>query len=536
VNTALLLLTLAVGQQVPVRAGAPIVFDGRIAAGEWADGFTLKGDGEKGYQLHLKRVGPMLAVGVSSQKGYNGEVIRIVAGSGSARLIVGMVLGLGQPEAPVAVWRRGSPDVMRDAPNSIQRECPRGVRARVLVGENDSWSAEFLISLASLGIGRGDARDFKGIIAISDNQFNARLSMPRNIDDFLDTKQYARWISADSWGAAETWAPTPSDISREYDDNELLFRLYSEHDTFSRQRAPDQIVISNAIRPRSVAKIESLKREIEAAMSRNPTLPAWLYYRGRLLHQANYFADARKLLESVPERLRGIGGFAQLAFDHYLDSQEWEFVLDMCEKFPRTGVSRTALERARIGQKFTRIETKARERDAAKAEHNPVVIFDTSRGEIEVELFEDDAPAAVANFMDLVLRQKYYDRMRFDNVVGASFASVGDPRTRPGARTKADGPGWRVRPDPAARPPLRGILGSLPVPGGVQHGSQIIFAVVPFFDARGMVVFGRIIKGLEVLDLLEQDDQLKSIRVAKDKNGKEMRRNHGYQADAVRLK
>ncbi|MEE8107275.1 MAG: peptidylprolyl isomerase [Planctomycetota bacterium] len=535
-NTALLLLTLAVGQQVPVRTGAPINFDGRIAPGEWADGFTLKGADEPGYQLHLKRVGPMLAIGVSSQKGYNGEVIRIVAGSGAARQIVGMVLGLGQPEAPAAVWRRGSPQIMRDAPESIKRECPRGVRARVLLGKTDSWSAEYLVSLAALGIGRGDAREFKGIIAISDNQFNARLSMPKNVDDFLDTNQYARWISADSWGAAEKWEPTSPEISREYDDNELLFRLYSEHDKFSRQRTLDQLVISNAVRPRSAAKIESLKREIEAGMSRNPTLPAWLYYRGRLLHQANYFQDARKAIESVPEPLRGVGGFAQLAFDHYLDTQEWEFVLDMCKRFPPTDVSDTALKRARIGQKFTRIESEAHKRDVAKPERNPVVVFDTARGEIHVELFEDDAPAAVLNFMDLVLRTKYYDRMRFHNVVGASFAQVGDPRTRPNARTKADGPGWRVRQDPPKRPSLRGSLGLLPIGDGTQHGSQIILTAVPFFEARGLVVFGRIIKGQEILNLIEQDDQLKTIRVAKDENGKEIRRNHAYQADVVRLK
>ena len=79
-------------------------------------------------------------------------------------------------------------------------------------------------------------------------------------------------------------------------------------------------------------------------------------------------------------------------------------------------------------------------------------------------------------------------------------------------------------------------MGLLPIGDGTQHGSQIILTAVPFFEARGLVVFGRIIKGQEILNLIEQDDQLKTIRIAKDENGKEIRRNHAYQADVVRLK
>ncbi len=75
-----------------------------------------------------------------------------------------------------------------------------------------------------------------------------------------------------------------------------------------------------------------------------------------------------------------------------------------------------------------------------------------------------------------------------------------------------------------------------PGDGAVQHGSQFVIAVGPMFDATQLVVFGRVIRGMDVVDRLEADDRIRSIRVAKDVNGKEIRRNHAYNPHQSRLK
>ena len=77
----------------------------------------------------------------------------------------------------------------------------------------------------------------------------------------------------------ETWPAIPTDVSREFDDHELLQRLYLEHDRIASRRAPDKLVISDSVRPRSEAKVMKLRGELEAGRARNPTLTANRAYR-----------------------------------------------------------------------------------------------------------------------------------------------------------------------------------------------------------------------------------------------------------------
>src|SRR5438445_38339 len=47
---------------------------------------------------------------------------------------------------------------------------------------------------------------------------------------------------------------------------------------------------------------------------------------------------------------------------------------------------------------------------------NPVVVLETSKGDIKVELFEDKAPVTVKNFLDYV-DAKHYDGLIFHRVI-----------------------------------------------------------------------------------------------------------------------
>ncbi|MFQ6673090.1 MAG: peptidylprolyl isomerase, partial [Candidatus Tectimicrobiota bacterium] len=70
-------------------------------------------------------------------------------------------------------------------------------------------------------------------------------------------------------------------------------------------------------------------------------------------------------------------------------------------------------------------------------EELPVVTIETEKGTITLELFEDDAPNTVANFISLS-EKGYYDGLTFHRVIKDFMIQSGDPR---GDGT--GGPGYR---------------------------------------------------------------------------------------------
>jgi cyclophilin family peptidyl-prolyl cis-trans isomerase len=128
----------------------------------------------------------------------------------------------------------------------------------------------------------------------------------------------------------------------------------------------------------------------------------------------------------------------------------------------------------------------------------------TGKGEVVLELFEDQAPATVANFLALVA-QKKYDGTRFHLALPAELVWGGDLGSRTGDPRDdgKGGPGY-VIPDefnrPDARRHFRGTL-SMANQGPHTAGSQFFITLAPKRDKDGLcTVFGRVIKGQEVID------------------------------------
>jgi cyclophilin family peptidyl-prolyl cis-trans isomerase len=119
-----------------------------------------------------------------------------------------------------------------------------------------------------------------------------------------------------------------------------------------------------------------------------------------------------------------------------------------------------------------------------------------------VELFEDQAPNAVASFIFLVERNFYRNQQFYD--VSESLAFTGSPTNEPSGNA-----GYGIRSEfdrPDRRPHWRGYLTLLVNPDTQVGSSQ--FAIMmkprPDLDTAENTVFGRIIEGEEVLDLLEK--------------------------------
>ncbi len=131
-------------------------------------------------------------------------------------------------------------------------------------------------------------------------------------------------------------------------------------------------------------------------------------------------------------------------------------------------------------------------------------IESTGKGEVVLELFEDQAPATVANFLTLI-EQKVYDGTRFYLAVPATLVAGGDPKSRTGdaADDGSGGPGY-VIPDEfnraGARNHFRGSL-SMVSRGPHTAGSQFLVTLAPGREMDGhFTVFGRVLKGQDVLD------------------------------------
>lgn len=137
---------------------------------------------------------------------------------------------------------------------------------------------------------------------------------------------------------------------------------------------------------------------------------------------------------------------------------------------------------------------------------NPVVRIATSKGDIIVELFEDEAPNTIANMITLA-EAGFYKGMSFHRIINGFMAQGGCPNSKRGAAGMpgTGGPGYRFADEfnPKLRHNKRGIL-SMANAGPGTNGSQffICFGPTPHLDNRH-TVFGEVIQGLEILDKLE---------------------------------
>ncbi len=530
----LLLASLFAAPGLAFPSGDPIRLDGEITKNEWKGAHVVQQADSKdeGIRVLFRRYLGHLAIGIEGKGPYRGEVLRVRLTANSGAWVTELMFGLGQPAMPPLLWRRGPAERLRAADPSAGFEAPRGARVRVRAENSEGWSAEILVRMGTLGIGRGDLRSFRGLITVTRFLPKRKVvcSYPAGLTEPYQVTGYAP-IAGSGWGATENWPPVSPEASREYDDHALLYRLHREHEGYSRrQRAVDVLVIADATNPRAMVKINALREQIEAGRRRNPTLPAWRYFLGRLLNEANLYPEARELIDGIPKPLRPLDPFVNLAGEHYLATQAFDKALEAVrgkDYVRRIQETASAILKAKD---LWAAEQKRLAKDEEKVDKLPRVKLVTQRGEIIIELFEDDAPFAVYNFLSLILKRKYYDRQRFHAVGGGSFVTFGDPRTRPGSSAKSNGPAWRLRRDNSPRPFLRGYLATVPIPNGSAcHGSQVAFTVAPRLRATQRVdVFGRVIKGLAILESIEQDDALLRVEVLH-------RRNHPYDAIKARI-
>ncbi len=138
---------------------------------------------------------------------------------------------------------------------------------------------------------------------------------------------------------------------------------------------------------------------------------------------------------------------------------------------------------------------------------NPTVRIATSEGDMIVELFEDEVPNTVANMISLA-ESGFYRGMTFHRIIKGFMAQGGCPfskRNLQGGRPGTGDPGYKFADEfsPKLKHNARGIL-SMANSGKNTNGSQffICFGPTPHLDGKH-AVFGKVIKGMDVLDRIE---------------------------------
>ncbi|HEX4414899.1 MAG TPA: peptidylprolyl isomerase [Lacipirellulaceae bacterium] len=138
----------------------------------------------------------------------------------------------------------------------------------------------------------------------------------------------------------------------------------------------------------------------------------------------------------------------------------------------------------------------------AKADDLPRVKLTTTKGEIVVELFENEAPQTVANFLTLV-KQGWYDGSPFHRVL-PYFMAQGGAKTDDGMGS----PGYTIHDEtnrPDFRRHFRGTLSMAKTALPDSGSSQFFLTFVPTAHLNGKhTAFGRVIEGMEVLGDLQR--------------------------------
>jgi peptidyl-prolyl cis-trans isomerase B (cyclophilin B) len=138
--------------------------------------------------------------------------------------------------------------------------------------------------------------------------------------------------------------------------------------------------------------------------------------------------------------------------------------------------------------------------------------FETSRGSIVCELFPEDAPATVNNFVFLA-REGFYDGTVFHRVINNFMIQGGDP-----TGTGRGGPGYRFD-DELKNNKQSHRVGSLSMAnaGPNTNGSQffITHVVTDWLDGKH-TVFGRVVSGQDVVNTVKQGDKLNKVTIVEE--------------------
>ena len=140
-------------------------------------------------------------------------------------------------------------------------------------------------------------------------------------------------------------------------------------------------------------------------------------------------------------------------------------------------------------------------------------LFETDAGNINIELFSNDAPNTVNNFTKLI-SEGFYDGLAFHRVIPGFMAQGGCPNTRAGSSGMpgTGGPGYKINCEINSNKHLKGSL-SMAHAGKNTGGSQffIVYEAQPHLDGVH-TVFGKT-NDMKILLSITNGTKINSVSV-----------------------
>ncbi len=395
-------------------------------------------------------------------------------------------------------------------------------------GQNRFWK----ITIAVLTVGC-----FAGLFLVS----QTRVVAQENATPAAEASASAEQLKADFDGSIEELRTAIKKIKR----SGMLYFNNSSREQFEIREQWEVDAIA------AEAAYQKVKRTAFAYFlaAKNPSKDAKQIVRKLTFEQVDHgeltltYAAAHKLLDFYPndEHLMKLMGHVAILTNDFDFAQKYAATnKSVIEDFPMiANALYSYLDE--MSEKWKR-ELKIRAEETA-ADDLPHAIIETTKGTIVIELFENQAPETVANFVSLV-QTGYYDRMIFHHVLENVLAHTGKMsmnRSLPIGYTIYDEMG---RPD--ARHHFRGSVAMFlntdePNVGGAEF--QILQIPRPNLDGR-ITVFGRVISDMRIVDVIQPTvtitdegkekfiegavpDTIKSITVKR-------LRNHEYEPNRVK--
>lgn len=161
----------------------------------------------------------------------------------------------------------------------------------------------------------------------------------------------------------------------------------------------------------------------------------------------------------------------------------------------------------RIGTVKTRNTEADYRRAIARIGKHVTATVVTSKGSFTIEFLPEDAPLTVDNFIQLA-RKGFFNGQTIPRVVPNFVIQAGDPRGDTNG-----GPGYQIRCEINEVPYERGAVG-MALSGKDTGGSQwfVTHSPQPHLDG-GYTVFGRVIRGMDVVDNIARGDIIRRVIV-----------------------
>ena len=145
----------------------------------------------------------------------------------------------------------------------------------------------------------------------------------------------------------------------------------------------------------------------------------------------------------------------------------------------------------------------------------------TSKGIMEADLYDDDAPATVDNFISLA-RNGFYDGLAFHRIIPGFVVQGGCPYSTDMSdpRVGTGGPGYTIKCelDGDKQYHDRGVL-SMAHAGRDTGGSQFFICLSRKNTAhldRNHTCFGKIKEGIDTIDNIEQGDNIEKVVIKEE--------------------